>query len=38
MVMQHDNHSYIFSKPKCKGITMFGPQRDVVCIVNGEVI
>jgi len=35
--MQHDHYSYMFSKPKCKGITMFGPQRDVACVVNGEV-
>jgi len=38
VIVQHDHHSYMFSKPKCEGITMFGPQRDVACVVNGEVM
>lgn len=35
--MQHDHYSYMFSKTKCKEITMFGLQRDIACVVNGEV-
>ena len=36
--MQHDHYSYVFSKPKCKRIIMFGPQRDGACLVNEEVM
>jgi hypothetical protein len=27
----------MFSKTMCKEITMYGPQRDIACVVNGEV-